>query len=354
MPKEAVTIHDVARAAGVSIGTVSKALNRQGQLTPQTRDRVMQAAERLQFRPNALAQSLHQKRSFTVGLISRDPFGRFSLPLLEGIENALDPARISVFVCRPTEDLEEERRHVGSLISKRVDGLIVTSRRTDAREPVDCFGAALPIVYAYAQAVGPGHRCVLPDDRGGGRLAGEHLLSLGRTALAHITGPEHFTAVRERRAGFSDALQQAGRRLDDAAYLSGTWSEAWGHEAIGRLIAAGTPFDGIFCGSDQIARGVADALRERGRRVPEDVALVGFDNWEIIAAATRPPLTTIDPCLELIGRQAATDLLAMIAGDEPPAPHLIHQPCRLVIRHSCGATANTASGRKRRISRETS
>ncbi len=336
MLKAAITIHDVARVAGVSIGTVSKALNRHGQLTVETRDRVLRAAEQLKFRPNALAQSLHQKRSFTVGLISRDPFGRFSLPLLEGIENALDPARMSVFVCRPTEDPVEERRHIESLISKRVDGLIVTSRRTDERDPVDCSGTSIPIVYAYAQASGPGVHCVLPDDRGGGRLAGEHLISRGRSALAHITGPEHFTAVRERLDGFTDALREAGLRLDETACLSGPWSEAWGREAVGRLLEARAPLDAIFCGSDQIARGVADALREHGLRVPDDVALVGFDNWEIIAAATRPPLTTIDPCLETLGQQAATYLLAMIAGDDPPVPRSTYHPCRLVIRQSCG------------------
>ncbi|MFC0406819.1 LacI family DNA-binding transcriptional regulator [Roseomonas elaeocarpi] len=339
MLKAAVTIHDVAKAAGVSIGTVSKVLNNQGRFTEETRIRVRQSAESLRFQPNALAQSLHQKRSYTVGLVSRDSFGRFSLPLLEGIENALDPARMAVFVCKPTDDPVHERRHIESLMAKRVDGLIVTSRRTDKRPPVDLAGTSMPVVYAYAQPEGSEAVCVLPDDRGGGQLAGQHLLCLGRTALAHVTGPEHFTAVRERRQGFEEALREAGRSLDPDWYLSGPWSEAWGHEAVGRLLEHGPRFDAIFCGSDQIARGVADALRERGLRVPEDVALVGYDNWDIIAAATRPPLTTIDPCLETLGQQAASCLLAMIAGAEATVPRVIRHPCRLVVRQSCGGEA---------------
>ncbi len=331
-----VTIHDVARDAGVSVGTVSKALNNQGQLRPDTRARVRATAAILGFRPNDLAQSLHRKRSFTVGIITSDRFGRFSIPLLEGIEDALDPARIAVFLCKPTDDPELERRHVESLLAKRVDGIIVTSRRTDPRRPLELGGASLPIVYAYAQSEDAA-ACLLPDDEGGGALAGVHFARLGRRRVAHITGPERFAAVRERRAGLTRALADAGLVLDPRLVLSGSWSEEWGREAAERLLDGGLPFDAIFCGSDQIARGVADTLRDRGVDVPEDVAIVGYDNWEIVAAATRPPLTTIDPCLDELGRLAATRLLRMIDADEEQGAAPTRVPCRLVVRASCGA-----------------
>src|SRR5262245_10422210 len=139
-----VTIRDVARAAGVSVGTVSKALNGQGQLREETRVAVRSTAQRLGFRPNHLAQSLLRKRTFTVGLISTDSYGRFSIPVLEGIESALEPARISVFLCR-ADDPVRERRHVDSLLAKRVDGIIVTGRRTDLRPPIDLGGASLKV-----------------------------------------------------------------------------------------------------------------------------------------------------------------------------------------------------------------
>lgn len=332
------TIRDVARDAGVSIGTVSKALNGRGQLTAEVRERVKLAAGRLNFRPNALAQSLHLRRSFTVGLITTDSFGRFSLPLLEGIENALDPQRVAVFVCKPTDDPAHERQHVESLLAKRVDGLIVTSRRTDPRRPIDLLGSDLPVVYAYAQPETDGDSCLLPDDEGGGRLAGEHLVGLGRRRIAHITGPDRFTAVVERRRGLVGALRAAGLDLPPELDLAGAWSEAWGHEAAGRLLASKAAFDAVFCGSDQIARGVADRLREGGVRVPHDVALVGYDNWDVIAAATRPALTTVDPCLEELGRTAALRLLGMIDGTGPPGLRRQRHPCRLVVRDSCGAS----------------
>ena len=136
MHKSPVTIHDVARAAGVSVGTVSKALNGYGQLREETRSACAPRPTRLGFRPNDLAQSLLRKRSFTVGLISTDSYGRFSIPVLEGIESALEPARLSVFLCtrRRSRSRAPARR---ALLAKRVDGIIVTGRRTDPRPPID-------------------------------------------------------------------------------------------------------------------------------------------------------------------------------------------------------------------------
>src|SRR5262245_11432728 len=145
------TIWDVAHAAGVSVGTVSKALNGRGQLREETRTLVRSAAERLGFRPNDLAQSLLRKRSFTVGLISTDAYGRFSIPVLQGIESALEPARISVFLCSAADDPVREQQHIDSLLAKRVDGIIVTGRRTDKRAALALGNAAVPVLYAFAQ-----------------------------------------------------------------------------------------------------------------------------------------------------------------------------------------------------------
>jgi LacI family transcriptional regulator len=334
-----VTIRDVARAAGVSVGTVSKALNGGGQLREETRAAVRTAAERLGFRPNDLAQSLLRKRTFTVGLISTDSYGRFSIPVLEGIESALEPARISVFLFR-ADDPVRERRHVESLLAKRVDGIIVTGRRTDRRPPVDLRGASLPVVYAFAQIAEARALCLLPDDRGGARLAVEHLVGLERRRIAHVTGPLDFEAVRKRRQGYREALQAAGLRGGPGHLLAGTWSESFGREAVQQLLAARPAIDAIFCGSDQIARGVVDALREKGVGVPDDVAVVGFDNWDVIAAATRPPITTVDMNLHELGRQAGLRLLAMVDGVRLSGVERL--PCRLVVRRSCGAVASAA------------
>ena len=128
-----LTIRDVARLAGVSIGTASKALNNNGSLRQETRDRVIAAARELGFRPNDLAQSLHRGQSLTVGLISTDSFGRFTMPIMEGLEECLTDRRMAVFMCNATDDPEREAPHVESLLGKRVDGIVVTARRADRR-----------------------------------------------------------------------------------------------------------------------------------------------------------------------------------------------------------------------------
>ena len=333
--KVPATIWDVAHAAGVSVGTVSKALNGRGQLREETRTLVRSAAERLGFRPNDLAQSLLRKRTFTVGLISTDAYGRFSIPVLEGIESALEPARISVFLCSAADDPAREQQHIDSLMAKRVDGVIVTGRRTDKRPALALGNAAVPVLYAFAQVGDRKALCLLPDDFGGAALAGGHLIGLGRRRIAHVTGPEDFEAVRQRRDGFRRALRDHDHAWRPERVLVGQWSEAWGRAAAERLLALPERVDAIFCGSDQIARGVVDGLRDRGVRVPDDIAVVGFDNWEIIAAATRPPLTTIDMNLRELGRQAGLRLLAMIDGETSSG--VVRLPCRLVVRQSCGA-----------------
>ncbi|WP_159588614.1 LacI family DNA-binding transcriptional regulator [Chelativorans xinjiangense] len=335
--REGPTIRDVARMANVSIGTVSKALNNNGSLKAETRERIVAAANALGFRPNSLAQSLHRRHSFTVGLISNDSFGRFTMPIAEGLEACLADRQIAVFMCNATDDPERERQHVEQLLGKRVDGVVVTARRADRRPGLDGALRGLPVIYVFSQSDDPDAVCLLPDDEGGARMAVEHLIGLGRKRIAHITGPERFEAVRLRRDGYRQALAAAGLAEGQGYYLSGEWSEKWGYDAAARLFAPGRqPPDALFCGNDQIARGAADALRERGIAVPEDVAIVGFDNWNVMTEASRPPLTSVDLNLRALGREAGRRLIAMIDG--APMRGVSRLPCTLVIRQSCGAS----------------
>jgi len=332
------TIRDVARAASVSVGTVSKALNNSGSLRRETRERVIAVANDLGFRPNDLAQSLHRGQSLTVGLISTDSFGRFTIPIMEGLEECLTDNRIAVFMCNATDDPVREAQHVESLIAKRVDGIVVTARRADRRARLEGPAPGLPVIYVFSQTDDPDALCLLPDDEGGAALATRHLVGLGRRRIAHVTGPERFEAVRLRRDGFRKTLAAAGIEEPEGYYLPGIWSEGWGREAAAQLFRGrGKPPDAIFCGNDQIARGVADALRERGVVVPDGVSIVGFDNWEIIAEATRPPLTTVDMNLKELGREAGRRLMELIAGGQLSGVRRL--PCSLVVRESCGARA---------------
>ncbi|GLS29144.1 LacI family transcriptional regulator [Mesorhizobium albiziae] len=326
------TIRDVARLANVSIGTASKALNAGGRLSKETRENVLRVAREIGYRPNDLAQSLHRAKSRTIGIISNDSFGRFTFPIVEALEERLAEEGIAVFMCNATDDPARERQHLDQLLGKRIDGLVVTARRADKRPPIGPLAHGLPVVYVFSQADDPGALSLLPDDEGGAVLAVAHLAARGRKHIAHVTGPEHFEAVRLRKTGYRAALAEAGLPEIDGFYLSGVWSEAWGREAVAKLFSRRERPDAIFCGNDQIARGALDALREKGVSVPGDVAIVGFDNWDVMTLAARPPLTSIDMNLKALGREAGDSLLDMIAGGANSG--VKRRPCSLVVRES--------------------
>ncbi len=327
------TIRDVAALAGVSIGTASKALNGQGKLRDETRERVAAAARELGFAPNVLARGLLAGRTYTVGVITTDSFGRFSIPVMLGAEDALGAGQISVFMCDTRDDPDREQQYLAMLLSRRVDGLIVAGRRIEPRPSIG-LNLGVPVVYAMTQSMDSDEPSILPDDAGGGRLAAEHLLAMGRRRFGHITGPPRFLAARMRARGFCDTMADAGVAFTANDVLYGEWSEAWGREAA-RVVLHTTPgVEAIFCGSDQIARGVSDTLRLIGCRVPEDIALVGFDNWTPMVTGADPPLTSVNMCLEEIGRVAAEHLLLAINGEPTHGAHTV--PCRLVIRDSTG------------------
>ena len=337
-PVSAPTIRDVARLAGVSIGTASKALNANGRLRQETREKVSSVAREIGYRPNSLAQSLHRAKSKTIGIISNDSFGRFTFPIFEALEERLAREGIAVFMCNATDDPARERQHLDQLLGKRIDGLVVTARRADNRAPIGPFANGLPVVYVFTHADEDDALSLLPDDEGGAFMATAHLAKLGRTRIAHVTGPERFEAVRLRRKGYVAALKKAGPDAEPALVLSGVWSEAWGRDAVAQLFDGKTETpDALFCGNDQIARGASEALRDRGIDVPGQVSIVGFDNWDVMAEGARPPLTSVDMNLKALGHEAGERLIGMIAGERVSGARRL--PCSLVIRGSCGGQA---------------
>ncbi|HEX3475504.1 MAG TPA: LacI family DNA-binding transcriptional regulator [Kofleriaceae bacterium] len=329
----APTLADVARLAGVSVATASKALNGRDHVRAETRSRVAEAADQLSFIPNSLARSLLAGRTGTVGLLTSDLDGRFSIPILMGAEDAFGAGRVAVFLCDARGDAIREQHHVQALLNRRVDGLIVVGSRTDPRPSLG-RKLPVPVVYTYAPSEDPADLSIVCDNVAAGRLAIEHLIACGRTRIAHITGDPDYGAARDRARGAHAALKDAGLSLvGEVRY--GAWSEGWGRAATSMLLSQEPDVDAIFCGSDQVARGVLDAVRERGRDVPGDVAVMGFDNWEVLAAGARPSLTSVDMNLEEIGRAAARALFAALDGS--PRSGLEALPCRLVIRGSTAA-----------------
>jgi LacI family transcriptional regulator len=326
------TLTDVARRAGVSIATASKALNRRAQVAAETRRRVLQAAADLDFQPNVLARGLSSGRTRTVGLLTDDLGGRFAIPVLLGVENTLGAEQMSVLLCDARGDAIRRQHYIRTLLARKVDGLIVLGETNDMR-PSLTADIPVPVVYAYGESDDPDDLSIVSDDRGGAKLAAEHLLAQGRRAIGHITGERTYRAARERADSLRVTLEDAGLPIVGGA-LYGDWTQRWGRQAARMLLATHPELDAIFCASDQLAVAAADALHEAGRRVPEDVALVGYDNWEVFSAESRPPLTTIDLNLQQIGSAAVKHLFAALDGDRTPG--VIRHPTRLVVRESTG------------------
>jgi LacI family transcriptional regulator len=329
-----ITINDVAARAGVAVSTASKALNGRGQLRAETRQRVLTAAEDLGFQANAFARSLLSGRSYSVGLLTSDRVGRFSVPVLAGVEDALGAGKILVYLCDARGDAIREQHYVRTLLTRKSDGITVTAERTDPRPPI-VVERPLPVVYAYSQSARPEDISVIPDDRQGAVLATRHLVQSGRRRIGHITGPWWF-ALHERAAGFRQVLDDAGLPIAGGEVLAGDWSEAWGRQAADILLRRDPHLDAIVCGTDELARGVMDTLREHGRRVPDDIAVTGFDNWETLVTGCRVPLTSVDPGLAELGKHAARLLLDAMDGRAEPGVHRL--PCSLVVRESTGSS----------------
>ncbi|GLY93257.1 LacI family DNA-binding transcriptional regulator [Actinoplanes sp. NBRC 103695] len=325
-----VGIADVAALAGVSLGTASKALNGRGTLREETRARVRAAAEELGFTPSAVARSLLTGRTFTVGIITTDSYGRFSIPMTRGVEDSLGVGEMIAFLCDSRDDPIREQHHLRKLLERQVDGIIVAGRRTDAREPL-ADNLQVPVVYAFGRSRDPHDCSVVSDERGAAHLAIEHLVKTGRRRIAHITGPQSHESARERAAGAASSLAAFELELVGEP-LFGSWTEAWGRFAVAQVLRTAPDVDGVFCGNDVIARGVLDGLREAGVSLPMRAGVVGIDNWGVVAEAARPPLTTVDLGLEEVGHRAGDLLLAAIDGHPTPGVHVV--PSHLVVRES--------------------
>ena len=328
--KTSPRLEDVARKADVSISTASKALHDNPRVSEQTRNLVHRIAEELSYTPNAMAQSLVTGMSGTIGLVTSDMQGRFCTQILMGAENVCSAQSISVLLANARNDPTFEAMHIQKLLSLNVDGLIMMGRETDPRPSLG-QNLAVPVVYAYAPSEDPSDASITCDNTGAGRLAINHLISCGRRHIAIIGGDESFAAATDRAEGALNALADAGLKLAGPLRY-GTWHGDWGRGATRLLLDQNIQFDAIVCQNDQIARGCIDVLKERGIRVPDDVAVIGHDNWFEIVTLSRPELTSIDNLATDIGSQAANMLLDAIQG----YPHhgVKSLPCKLVQRES--------------------
>ncbi|MFF2510609.1 LacI family DNA-binding transcriptional regulator [Streptomyces sp. NPDC058086] len=329
------TIHDVAREAGVSRGTVSRVLNGGHYVSPAAQEAVNAAIRRTGYVVNRHARSLITGRSDSIGFLLTEPQERFFEDpnfnvLLRGCTQALAGHDIPLLLM--LAGTEDERRRITRYITAgHVDGVLLVSSHSGDPVAEQLREAGVPLV-ACGKPIGLGSKVsyVAADDRDGARDMVKHLVSLGRRRIGMVTGPLDTPGGVERLAGYREVLAEAGVEADDRLVASGDYSRASGEAGAEQLLDRAPDMDAVFVASDLMAQGVLAALHKAGRRVPEDVAVGGFDDSPAATAVT-PALTTIRQPWDRISNEMVRVLLAQIGGDDPAAVIL---PTELVRRDS--------------------
>jgi LacI family transcriptional regulator len=337
-----VTIRDVARAASVSIATASRAMNDSDLVTPETRDRVRDAAGRLHYTPHTGARSLITRRTHTIGILLPDLYGEFFSEIIRGIDQAAQQAG---FHC-----LVSSARHTGPPLEAalrsmrgRVDGLILMSPEFTGDLSRRTMPLGFPVVLVHCPPTDLAYDSLMIANAEGARAMVQHLAGLGHRRIAIIRGAEGNFDAAERLRGYREALAACGLEADPALEAPGDFGEASGAAAARALMTLPDPPTAIFAANDCMAIGALSALRDSGYRVPDDVALGGFDDIPMARYMT-PTLTSVHVDIARLGERAAQLLLDTLA--HPASRHAAREvlPTTLTVRQSCGARTTTSGG----------
>ncbi|MFE1441588.1 LacI family DNA-binding transcriptional regulator [Streptomyces sp. NPDC058739] len=330
------TLEEVAARAGVGRGTVSRVVNNESGVKESTRRAVQRAIAELGYVPNLAARSLAGRRADAVALVMTErDWGLFGEPffseVVRSIGDALADTRVQLLLTLVRSDAERQR-FVEYARGGRVDGVLLMSLRADDRLPDMLAEAGLPTVLLGRRSGDERVTYVDADNVGGAREAVGHLVRGGRRSIAAITGPLDMYVARCRLRGHRQALAEAGLTTDDSWTAEGDFTEASGRRAMAELLERHPEVDGVLAASDTMAAGALAVLREAGREVPGDVAVVGFDDFQL-ARHTVPPLTTVRQPLEEIGRAMVRLLLEEMEQPEVAWRHVVLRT-RLVVRDS--------------------
>ncbi|WP_433724334.1 LacI family DNA-binding transcriptional regulator [Actinoplanes sp. CA-051413] len=316
------SVKDVARSAGVSLGTVSNVMNRPEVVSPTTRERVERAMVELGFVRNESARQLRAGTSRTLAYVMLDGSNPFFHDVAQGIELAAEDADLSLFICNSNGRAEREEVHLDRLMQQRVQGILITPVNPDAPHLAEISRRGIPVVIVDRVGAGGLFCSVAVDDVLGGRIAVEHLAEQGHTRVAVVGGPESIGQVRERVEGARQIWAELGLPPEDLIHLpTAGLTVAEGRSAGERL--AGIPVrrrpTAAFCANDLLALGLLQQSIGAGLRVPEELAIVGFDDIEFAAAAA-VPLTSVRQPRQELGRAAAQLVI-----DEATNPEHVHQ-----------------------------
>lgn len=338
MSSPAATIKDVARVAGVSVATVSRALNGAENVLPDTRQRILDVARELRYAPSGAARSLITRKTDTVGALLPDLHGEFFSELIRGIDQAARARGLHLLLSSSHDDADEAAAALRAM-NGRVDGLVVMSPHADDDFLAQNLPHNLPAVLLNSGVRGAAQRVFAIDNYGGAREMTEHLVRTGRRRIAFLGGPQANFEARERERGYRAGLGSGVGPHQEPWLLQGDFSEAAGQRAGAALLALqpGQRPDAVFAANDIMAIGLLGALQAGGVRVPDDIALAGFDDIPV-ARYVSPALTTMHVPIAALGSQAL-DALADALDAPAASGEATVMPVQLVVRRSCGSKA---------------
>lgn len=325
-----VTISDVARQAGVSTATVSRALNNVGTVDPELAARAREAARLLRYRPNGVARNLRRRRTDVWALIISDIENPFFTSVARGVEDVAQEAGFSLVLCNSDEDPAKERRYLDVAEGEQVSGVVLSPNMVGS-DVSALLAADIPVV-TVDRPLRQQVDSVLVDSRAGAGIANAHLVEQGWARVACITGPARADTAQERLRGYRDAMRAAGRPIRGLVRHA-DYKVAGGRRAAASLLSAGAPPDGFFVANNQLALGLLQELADRGIRPGRDVGVIAFDDapW---ASLTTPPLSVVAQPAYDVGAAAARLLLDRVRRESPERPRTVTLPVTLLLRAS--------------------
>jgi len=326
------TIYDVAKEAGVSIATVSNAINGKGKVSKKRREQIFKIMEKLNYQPSVIASALMGKKTYTLGLLIPDISNPFFADIARAIEDEAHAAGYSVVICSTDNKDERVERYIALLEQKRVDGMIIGTGVEDSGILERLQARSIPFVLISRESAALAADTVVADDYVGGMLAARHLAELGHRRLAILAENLKVSSSRERIRGFKLGLEEMNVPFDDGDVVTCEFMIEEGRRGALELLGRPVRPTALFCCNDVLAIGAMQAAKQLGLRVPEQLSIVGFDDT-ILATVTDPPLTTVTQPIASMGKQAFKLLIENAVHAEYVKQRIVLRP-ELTVRHS--------------------
>lgn len=330
------TLKEVAKLAGVSTATVSNALNETKYVSEEVKDKINRAIEELNYQPNIVAKSLRVQESRIIGVLISDVANPFFSIVVKGLEEELSKSNYSILLCNTDSSVEKERKYLEVMIGKRVDGLVVSSAGNtgDYFRSLDKTG--VPIVFLNRCPEFMNSDVIMTNNIQGAYSATEHLIRHGYGKIAIITGPSSISTGKDRLIGYKRALEDYGVALSDPLVKEGLFTIQSGYDKMKELMEQDMKPDAVFISNNSMTLGAYKYLKEAGIRIPDQIAVLGYDDpdW---ADIVEPPITTVRQPAYQLGVHAANLMLARI-NEKQVKREIMYMDTTLIIRRSCGCT----------------